>query len=265
MDDKIYFIKDNQQQMPVYDFIKAMNPDASINPTHNFELLKAHRLKMYDKAEQEYIAERTVNRVETGDLEKSVLYYGWLKNELQIIGQWLSDTYPNGEKKRIKTSSAIQIEILKYERHVKTEMERIEESVNGRSDKSISKHAGIPPHLLDLNPAQCQYLYGKLTKDGHFLPEKTNQTHFYYVFGGGLYPEDFKPLCWNRSKQAIGELIVLLLGVSSIPRKMKRDAGGLFLINNEPVGELSNPKKSEPTKDYGILEEISNGINARSM
>ena len=178
MDEKIYFIKDNAQQIPVYDFIKAMDPDAPINPTHNFELLKVHRLKMYDKAEQEYIAERTINRVETGDLEKSVFYYGWLKNELQIIAQWLSDTYPNGEKKRIKTSSAIQMEILKYERYVKTEMERIEELVNGRSDESISKNAGIPPHLLDLNPAQCQYLYGKLTKDGHFLPEKTNQTQF---------------------------------------------------------------------------------------
>ena len=46
MDDKIYFIKDNAQQIPVYDFIKAMDPDAPINPTHNFELLKAHRLKM---------------------------------------------------------------------------------------------------------------------------------------------------------------------------------------------------------------------------
>ena len=101
MDEKIYFIKDNAQQIPVYDFIKAMDPDAPINPTHNFELLKVHRLKMYDKAEQEYIAERTINRVETGDLEKSVFYYGWLKNELQIIAQWLSDTYPNGEKKRI--------------------------------------------------------------------------------------------------------------------------------------------------------------------
>lgn len=55
MDDKIYFIRDNEQQIPVYDFIKAMDPDAPINPTHNFELLKACRLKMYDKAEQEYI------------------------------------------------------------------------------------------------------------------------------------------------------------------------------------------------------------------
>ena len=265
MDDKIYFIRDNEQQIPVYDFIKAMDPDAPINPTHNFELLKACRLKMYDKAEQEYIVERTINRVETGDWEKSVFYYGWLKNELQIIAQWLSDTYPNGEKKRIKTSSAIQMEIIKYERYVKTEMERIEEFVNGRSDESISKNAGIPPHLLDLNPAQCQYLYGKLTKYGHFLSEKTNQTHFNYVFGGGLYPQDFKPLRWNRSKQAIGELIILLLGVTSVPRKKKRDTGGLFLINNKPVGVLSNPKKSEPTKDYGILEEIAKSINTRSV
>lgn len=27
MDDKIYFIKDNAQQIPVYDFIKAMDPE----------------------------------------------------------------------------------------------------------------------------------------------------------------------------------------------------------------------------------------------
>jgi hypothetical protein len=30
MDDKIYFIRDNEQQIPVYDFIKAMDPDAPI-------------------------------------------------------------------------------------------------------------------------------------------------------------------------------------------------------------------------------------------
>lgn len=144
-------------------------------------------------------------------------------------------------------------------------MERIEELVNGRFDESISKNAEIPPHLFEFDPAQCQYLYGKLTKDGHFLPEKTNQTHFNYVFGGGLYPEDFKPLRWNRSKQAIGELIILLLGVTSVPPKKKRYAEGLFLINNKPVGKLFNPKKGEPTKDYGILEEIASGINTRSV
>lgn len=29
MDDKIYFIRDNEQQIPVYDFIKAMDPGCS--------------------------------------------------------------------------------------------------------------------------------------------------------------------------------------------------------------------------------------------
>ena len=33
MDDKIYFIRDNEQQIPVYDFIKAMDPDA-VSYTH---------------------------------------------------------------------------------------------------------------------------------------------------------------------------------------------------------------------------------------
>ena len=36
-----------------------------------------------------------------------------------------------------------------------------------------------------------------------------------------------------------------------------------FLINNKDIGELSNPKKDEPTKDYGILEEIAKSINTR--
>ena len=260
---RVNLVKNNKLQMPVYDFIKSINPDSQVNPTHNVELLKEHRLKIYQVEEMGFIEERGINQVETDNWEKNMFYYGWLKNEIRVIEQWMSRIFPNGEKKRGKISSAEQIEILKYEQYVKMEMTRIEKVLNDNPDESTSAGIKSPSCLLDLKSDQCQDLYEKLTKDGHFLSKNTNQAHFNYVFGGGVCPNDFAPLHWNRSKQAIGELILLVLKKPSIPRNIKRNAKYLFLINNKPIEELSNPKKSEPTKDYGILEDMLKNINTR--
>lgn len=270
-ENRIYFIKDGQQQMPVYDFVKAINPDAPINPTHNFDLLKQHRLNTYNDAEAKFIEQRNINRVGTGDLEKNIFYHGWLRHELEIIEQWLSDTYPSGEKKKILTPASNQIEILKYKQFVDTEIERIEISVNGNSsnNSSVSRNdnaanVSYPPCLLNLKPNKCQYLYAELTKGGYFLPDNTNQNHFNYVFGGGVCPNDFAPLHWKASKRALSELVILILNKNAVPRPVKKAAKDLFISSktNKSIGALSNPQKSDPSNDYSTLQTIANTINS---
>ena len=267
--ERVYFIKNGKQQMPIYDFVKAINPESPINPTHNYELLKEHRLKTYKDAEGKFIEQRNIDRVPTGELETNVFYGGWLRHELKVIDQWLSDTYPNGEKKKFLTSASNQIEILKYEQFVKTEIERIEVILNGPLNKVPSTTPHFPPNLLELPANVCEYLYTALIKDdgkirGGFLHKDTNKLHFNYIFGGGVCPDDFAPLCWGKSKQAISELILLLSGGRSLPRKIQRDAGSLFTIKGRLIGGLSNPKKDEPSKDYGVLSDIVSSIKPHS-
>ena len=122
----------------------------------------------------------------------------------------------------------------------------------------------FPSCLLTLKSNECRYLYNELTKNDYFLSKETNQNHFNYVFGGGVCPDDFAPLGWNKSKQAIAELILLLLKKTSIPRKTQRDASILFIIKKKLIGSLSNPKKNEYSNDYGVLETIVQAINSRS-
>lgn len=115
-----------------------------------------------------------------------------------------------------------------------------------------------PISLLTLEPNECLYLYKELTKNGYFLPKDTDQAHFNYVFGGGVCPEDFKPICWNVSKQALAELIIFIVGKKAVPRSIQRNVRGVFVDSvNVPIASLSNPKKDEPSSDYGVIDNIT--------
>ncbi|MBA7552237.1 hypothetical protein ES705_44795 [subsurface metagenome] len=53
----------------------------------------------------------------------------WLRNELKIINEvWLSNTYPNGKKRRMPSNSD-QIEIKKYFDYIKVEITNTEEKI----------------------------------------------------------------------------------------------------------------------------------------
>lgn len=124
-----------------------------------------------------------------------------------------------------------------------------------------------PENLFNFKPNVCQYLYSELTKDGYFMPTSTNQQHFDYVFGGGICPSNFVPLCWNRSKQALSELIVFAVGknTTSVPRPIKRDADRVFVKNgNKPIGELNNIKRDNYSSDYRSLETIAKVLKSHS-
>lgn len=108
-------------------YFEAINKDLGgrilINPTHNFELLKAFRLQIFENAKVRFIEERKSKGLETGDLELNAFYFAWLKHELEVIKTWLSDKHPNGKPKQ-RPSTSRQMEILKYESFINAEMEQ---------------------------------------------------------------------------------------------------------------------------------------------
>ena len=126
-------------------------------------------------------------------------------------------------------------------------------------------NTNYPENLFNFNPNVCQYLYSELTKQGYFMPTSTNQQHFNYVFGGGVCPSNFAPLCWNRSKLTLSELMKFIVDGKSVPRPIRRNADRVFINNkNESIGELYNPKKEEYSSDYDLLEAISRALKAHS-
>ena len=95
-----------------------------LNPTYNFELLKQTRHTLFEKAKEDFIAEQ--KNLPTKDFELNSFYVYWLEKELKnSIANWLSDTYPNGAKKRKQSASEL-IEIKKYKDFVTKEIEKTE-------------------------------------------------------------------------------------------------------------------------------------------
>jgi hypothetical protein len=131
------------------------------------------------------------------------------------------------------------------------------------ADKGSGQRDAFPPSLLKLKADECQCLYVELTKDGHFLPNDTNQAHFNYVFGGGVCPEDFAPLIWNVSKMAFSELYILLSGNKSMPNEIQRNAARLlFTKKGSPLDKLQNLAEGKYSADRARIDSIVNAINA---
>lgn len=135
-ENKIYFIKGGKQIVSSWEFMQQTGmidgmkqKGITINPIHSFELLKQTRQELFEKAKQNFLEERKMKRLRTSDFDISCMYYSWLKNELNTIENWLSDTYPSG-KKRPKPSTSDQIEILKYKQFVNNEMTQAENEIN---------------------------------------------------------------------------------------------------------------------------------------
>lgn len=131
----VYLFKNGKRVSSTYDFLKDIGfvermqseHGFTINPTHNFELLKETRRGLFEEWKTAFIEERTIKKLQTNEFEMLCFYYAWLKQELDVIKQWLSDKYPNGEK-RPKHSTSDQIEILKYKHSVEVEIEVTEKA-----------------------------------------------------------------------------------------------------------------------------------------
>lgn len=151
----------------------------------------------------------------------------------------------------------------KLRRFVNTYRKR--QGANHDKKDSVSR-TDTPKSLMNLSQNKCDYLFDMLTKDGYFMPADSNLNDFRYVFGGGICPNCFTPIKWKGRKRSLCELISMLLGTTTIPRPLQRDAGKLFLnAKNELIGELTNPKKNEPSNDCSTLETIVKTLKAHSL
>ena len=83
-DGPIVYYDNGERKMSFYDFIKPILPETPITPTHNYHLIKEHRLRLYAKKELDYIKEREIDKVQTTQLDKQMYYCDWLKKELDI-------------------------------------------------------------------------------------------------------------------------------------------------------------------------------------
>ena len=124
----------------------------TINPIHDSELLIKVRNDLFEEAKLVFIAGRKTNKLETGKFEIAILHIMWLKKELTVINNWLSNEYPNREKKTFLPSNSDQIEILKYRRFVLKEIKRNEHLVS-----KISPNKKAPESLKQTFTDPLQY------------------------------------------------------------------------------------------------------------
>ena len=116
------------EKIPLHKHIKSTGLDKLFNPTHDFEKLKEFRLNQFESkkviispfrklAIKEGKKERDFEEIKTNENDFKIFYKLWLEHELEVIKMWLSDSYPNGIKKKIKNSKSNQVEIIKYKNY----------------------------------------------------------------------------------------------------------------------------------------------------
>ena len=118
-----FYEEENGKQIGFWKFLEITKLTSGLNPTHNFKLLKPHRLKQYEEAIVNFNDEMALNEVEIKPIDIPMLYSKWLNNELKVVEQWLSDKYPNGQKKKPLLSEE-KIEIVKYKTFISNEIEK---------------------------------------------------------------------------------------------------------------------------------------------
>ena len=118
-----FYEEENGKQISFWKVLEITKLTSGLNPTHSFELLKPHRLKQYEDTIVAFTDEMALNEVEITPIDIPMLYSDWLNDELKIIEQWLSDKYPNGDKKKPLLSEE-KIEIVKYKTFISNEIEK---------------------------------------------------------------------------------------------------------------------------------------------
>ena len=134
-----FYEEENGKQISFWKFLEITKLTSGLNPTHSFELLKPHRLKQYEDTIVIFNDEMALNEVEITPIDIPMLYSDWLNDELKIIEQWLSDKYPNGDKKKPLLKSE-KIEIVKYKTFISNEIDSTisDEPNNKKVDSIIS-------------------------------------------------------------------------------------------------------------------------------
>jgi len=134
-----FYEEENGKQISFWKVLEITKLTSGLNPTHSFELLKPHRLKQYEDTIVAFTDEMALNEVEITPIDIPMLYSDWLNDELKIIEQWLSDKYPNGDKKKPLLKSE-KIQIMKYKTFISNEIDSTisDEPNNKKVDSIIS-------------------------------------------------------------------------------------------------------------------------------
>ncbi len=255
-DGPIVYYDNGERKMSFYDFIKPILPETPITPTHNYHLIKEHRLRLYAKKELDYIKEREIDKVQTTQLDKQMYYCDWLKKELDIIKKWVSNNEKTISKWKLERLKSNTNEIKKYQAFVETELKQTESKVHKALyvDKNMEENI---ESVLHLPAEQCEYLFNELIKR-EFIPKTTDKDIFYFVLGSkSLENKKFTALKWLKSKLSLSELIKLITGEKTVSRKDKKTIEKTFTDKRgKPMKDLPNSKINEYSADYLTLEKI---------
>jgi hypothetical protein len=281
-DGRIYLIKDGKRQMSYYEFftLSPKSKDFNIIPTHDVELIKQSRMKLFSVFEDEkrhLINENEINKVKTTDEDVAILYNelmkdkefmsqynNWLSNEIIIAKGWI-DRIP---AKNSKLFIADIIQIKKYITYLQSEIEHT--SKQNAGNKKPNKSTNKTTYQWQGNEDELPELYKKL-KDGNFIDKETNLKDFTAIFTGKPI-ESINPIKWNNNRLLAYFLETLFSGQDwqSIAEhgKLFKSIKGKLLNRND----LSKAKKDY--LDYGlpkgyekinqILKEIKNIKNIKT-
>jgi len=197
-DNRIYLSK-----MSGYDWINEIEKARGekiisdiILPTHNFEMLKEHRLKNVFEVDKTKLKEdNRKNKIKTDDTDIKLLYIQFLKGELNHADNWI-ERINNFSTKTLNQADIIQIE--KYKLFLKVEIERTEKSTNLRPPKkNTTKYYQWQGNAEKELPK----LYQMLIRD-EIIDEQTDLKDFKATFTG-QHTTNINPIKWKASNKLL--------------------------------------------------------------
>lgn len=263
-DNRIYFIKDGKRQMSGFDWITEIDKARGkkelskvILPTHNFEMLKAHRLKnVFEADKAKLIEENRINKIETDDADIKLLYIQFLRDELKYADEWTARISKLTTKNLYK-ADLIQIE--KYKVFINKEISKQEASIKLLPPKKK------PISFVWQGKAETELpkLHQRLIK-AEMIDEQTDLKDFIATFTG--QPTDnIKPIVWIAKTNLLAYF--LWSKFKSLEWANIAGAGKLFLKDGKPVsGNNLSVSKSQcrnfdkPPKDYKEIDKILSDI-----
>ena len=139
------------EKIPLHKHIKSTGLDKLFNPTHDFEKLKEFRLNQFESKKVILKKERDFEEIKTNENDFKIFYKLWLEHELEVIKMWLSDSYPNGIKKKIKNSKSNQVEIIKYKNFIENELFVNFDKHNMKTETSNIDNSIVHPFTITEN------------------------------------------------------------------------------------------------------------------
>lgn len=227
----INIFKDSKQVMSNWDILNTIGLTTikghPINPTHDFELLKEARLKLYDKVKEAFIEYRNLNHLKTNEYDLNFCYIAWINNELKVIDKWL----------KMCNTTSTQLELIKYKHHINSEFKKTEELLEGKPEKQAKPNQTLQSIC---NEAELKEIRKILIKDK--IISKINEDDFLHHFTG-------QPMDDN-----INKIEFLCIGKKGNPNKDR-----LFTLISSLINETSL-KDYYNKINYSIRDQKGNKI-----